>query len=93
MHPKVGFETNKTTIHASIQFNFEILILLSWIRKESNTAQSVAKKRYSKPRDGYMKKDKDLDWLTQANDGKIEKNLNLLLGINDVKEQDTSKPE
>ena len=86
MHPKVGFDMKNPTIHASIQFNFEILILLSYIRKENSSTESVAQKRYTKPRAGFMKKDKNIDWLTQANDDKMEKNLNFLLGPKDDKE-------
>ena len=40
-----------------------------------------------------MKKDKNTDWITQVNDENIEKNLSSSLGIKDVKEQDTNKPE
>ena len=86
MHPKDGFYMSKSTVHALIYFNFDILILLSYIRKENSSTESVAQKRYTKPRAGFMKKDKNIDWLTQANDDKMEKNLNFLLGPKDDKE-------
>ena len=86
MHPKVDFDMKNQTIHSSIQFDFEILIILSYIRKKSSTTKSVAPLRYSKPRAGFLKKDKNEDWLTQINNVNMEKNLSSSLGIKDVKE-------
>ena len=40
-----------------------------------------------------MKSDNDIDWLTQVNDGNMEKNLSSSLDIKDDKEQDTIKPK
>ena len=46
MHPKDGFDMNDPAIHALIGLNFEILILLLYIRKENNIAKSMAQKRF-----------------------------------------------